>query len=184
MLRGHVYQCGHCQEKVFSYHSCRNRSCPKCHQAQTERWIEKQRGRLPVVSYFLVTFTLPAQLRPLARSHPKKIYSLLMKAAADALQKLAADPQYLGGRLGILSVLHTWTRAMLFHPHVHMLVTAGGLSSDHSSWIEPKHRQFLVAVEALSVIFPAKMCAGLKKAGMIGDVRALVSRTKTLVHGR
>src|SRR5438132_9009497 len=113
LLGGHLYQCGHCQEKVFSYHSCRNRSCPKCHQAQTERWIEKQRGRLPACSYFLVTFTLPAELRPLARTHPKKIYSLLMKAAADALQKLAADPQYLGARLGILAVLHTWTRAML-----------------------------------------------------------------------
>ena len=71
-------------------------TAPKCHQAQTERWIEKQRSRLPACSYFLVTFTLPAELRPLARTHPKKIYSLLMKAAADALQKLAADPQYLG----------------------------------------------------------------------------------------
>src|SRR5437773_3820522 len=141
---GHVYQCDHCQQNVFAFHSCGNRSCPKCHQNQTERWLEKQRGHLLPCSYFLVTFTLPAELRPLARSHPKKIYSLLMKAAADALQKLAKDPRYLGARIGALSVLHTWTRAMLFHPHVHMLVTAGGLSSDHSSWIEPKHRQFLV----------------------------------------
>ena len=83
---GHVYQCDHCREKVFSYHSCRNRSCPKCHQDQTERWLSQQRQRLLPCSYFLVTFTLPAQLRPLARSHPKKIYGLLMKAAADALQ--------------------------------------------------------------------------------------------------
>ena len=79
LLGGHVYQCGHCQEKIFSYHSCRNRSCPKCHPAQTQRWIDKQRRRLPACSYFLVTFTLPSELRPLARSHPKKIYSLLMK---------------------------------------------------------------------------------------------------------
>src|SRR5213080_839039 len=126
---GHVYQCDHCQQNVFAFHSCGNRSCPKCHKNQTERWLEKQRGHLLPCSYFLVTVTLPAELRPLARAHPKKIYSLLMKAAADALQKLAADPQYLGGRLGILAVLHTWTRAMLFHPHVHMLVTAGGLTS-------------------------------------------------------
>src|SRR5438552_9244633 len=182
LLGGHVYQCGHCQEKVFSYHSCRNRSCPKCHQAQTERWIEKQRGRLPACSYFLVTFTLPAELRPLARSHPKKINSLLMKAAADALQKLAADPRYLGARVGTLAVLHTWTRAMLFHPHVHMLVTAGGLSSDHSSWIEPKHRQFLVPVEALSVIFRAKICAGLKKAGLLGGVPPSLWKKNWVVH--
>ncbi len=96
-LGGHVYQCGHCQEKIFSYHSCRNRSCPKCHQTQTQRWLDKQRGRLPRCSYFLVTFTLPAGLRPLARSHPKKIYTLLMKAAADALQKLAADMSHSSG---------------------------------------------------------------------------------------
>src|SRR5438034_2244364 len=161
---GHVYQCDHCQQNVFAFHSCGNRSCPKCHQNQTERWLEKQRGHLLPCSYFLVTFTLPAELRPLARSHPKKIYSLLMKAAADALQKLAKDPRYLGARIGALSVLHTWTRAMLFHPHVHMLVTAGGLSSDHSSWIEPKHRQFLVPVEALSVIFQ-NLC-GIEKGGI------------------
>src|SRR2546427_580488 len=179
---GHVYQCDHCQQNVFAFHSCGNRSCPKCHQNQTERWLEKQRGHLLPCSYFLVTFTLPAELRPLARSHPKKIYSLLMKAAADALQKLAKDPRYLGARIGALSVLHTWTRAMLFHPHVHMLVTAGGLSSDHSSWIEPKHRQFLVPVEALSVIFRAKICAGLKKAGLLGGVPPSLWKKNWVVH--
>ena len=184
MLGGHVYLCDHCQEKIFSYHSCCNRSCPKCHQAQAERWIEKQRGRLPPCSYFLVTFTLPADLRPLARTHPKKIYSLLMKAAADALQKLAADPQYLGARLGILAVLHTWTRAMLFHPHVHMLVTAGGLCFDGQTWIEPKHPGFLVPVRALSVIFRAKFCAGLKKAGLLGCAEPSVWTKPWVVHSQ
>ena len=184
LLGGHVYQCGHCQEKVFSYHSCRNRSCPKCHQAQTERWIEKQRGRLPACSYFLVTFTLPAELRPLARTHPKKIYSLLMKAAADALQKLAADPQYLGARLGILAVLHTWTRAMLFHPHVHMLVTAGGLASDGQTWVDPKHPKFLVPDPALSIIFRAKFCDGLKKAGLLPHAPVSVWKKNWVVHSQ
>ena len=131
LLGGHVYQCDHCQEKIFSYHSCRNRSCPKCHQAQTERWIDKQRGRLPACSYFLVTFTLPAELRPLARSHPKKS----LRPADEGRRRCPSEagraiPSYLGARIGALAVLHTWTRAMLFHPHVHMLVTAGGLSPD------------------------------------------------------
>ena len=184
LLGGHVYQCGHCQEKIFSYHSCRNRSCPKCHQAQTQRWIDKQRGRLPACSYFLVTFTLPAELKPLARTHPRKIYGLLMKAAADALQKLAADPRYLGARLGALAVLHTWTRAMLFHPHVHMLVTAGGLAPDGETWIEPKHSGFLVPVRALSVIFRAKFCAGLKKAGLLSDVPVPVWKKNWVVHSQ
>jgi len=183
-LGGHVYQCDHCQEKIFSYHSCRNRSCPKCHQAQTERWLHKQHDRLPQCSYFLVTFTLPAQLRPVARSHPKKIYSLLMKAAADALQKLAADPQHLGARIGALAVLHTWTRAMLFHPHVHMLVTAGGLAPDGQSWVNPKHPLFLVPDPALSVIFRAKFCAALQKAGLLRFVPAAVWKTPWVVHSQ
>src|SRR5216117_3134002 len=181
---GHVYQCDHCQQNVFAFHSCGNRSCPKCHQNQTERWLEKQRGHLLPCSYFLVTFTLPAELRPLARSHPKKIYSLLMKAAADALQKLAADPQYLGGRLGILAVLHTWTRAMLFHPHVHMLVTAGGLAPDDQTWVEPKHPKFLVPDRALSIIFRAKFCAGLKRAGLLSNAPIPAWKKNWLVHSQ
>ena len=181
---GHVYQCDHCEQNVFSYHSCRNRSCPKCHRDQTERWLERQRGRLLPCSYFLVTFTLPSELRPLARSHPKKIYGLLMRAAADALQKLASDSRFLGARLGALAVLHTWTRAMLFHPHVHMLVTAGGLSADGSSWVDSKHPGFLVPVRALSVIFRAKFCAGLKKAGLLGEACPSVWKKKWVVHAQ
>jgi len=181
---GHVYRCDHCEQKVFSYHSCRNRSCPKCHQDQTERWLEQQRGRLLPCNYFLLTFTLPAQLRPLARSHPKKIYGLLMKAAAEALQKLVRDPRYVGARIGALAVLHTWTRAMLFHPHVHMLVTAGGLSSDGSSWVNLKNPRFLVPVSALSVIFRAKFCAALKKAGLLDGVPSSLWEKKWVVHSQ
>ena len=180
---GHVHQCDRCQEKVFSYHSCGNRTCPKCHQRQTDRWIEKQRGHLLPCSYFLVTFTLPGELRPLARSHPKTLYGLLMKAAADALQKLANDPRDLGARIGALAVLHTWTRAMLLHPHVHMLVTAGGLSSD-GAWIDSKHPRFLVPVQALSVIFHAKFCAGLKKAGLLGGLSPSLWKKKWVVHAK
>jgi hypothetical protein len=181
---GHVYQCDHCREKVFSYHSCRNRSCPKCHQEQTERWLSHQRQRLLSCSYFLVTFTLPAQLRPLARFHPKKIYGLLMKAAADALQTLAGHPSFLGARVGALAVLHTWTRAMLFHPHVHMLVTAGGLAADGQAWIDPKHPRFLVPDPALSEIFRAKFCAGLKKAGLLRFAPAAVWKIRWVVHSQ
>jgi len=131
-----------------------------------------------------VTFTLPAELRPLARSHPKKIYGLLMKAAADALQTLASDPSFLGARVGALAVLHTWTRAMLFHPHVHMLVTAGGLAADGQSWIDPKHPRFLVPDPALSEIFRAKFCAGLKKAGLLRFAPAAVWKIRWVVHSQ
>jgi hypothetical protein len=181
---GHIYQCDHCQEKIFSYHSCGNRSCPKCHQKQTERWLTAQRSRLLPCPYFLLTFTLPAQLRPLARSHPKPLYGLLMKAAAEALQTLAADPSLVGARLGALAVLHTWTRAMLFHPHVHLLVTAGGLSADGQSWVDPKHPQFLVPVRALSILFRAKFCDGLRKAGLLRFVPSAVWKLGWVVHSQ
>src|ERR671919_426430 len=125
-LGGHVHACDRCGTRQYSYHSCRNRHCPKCHGEQTDRWLDRQRARLLPCAYFLLTFTLPAELRALARAHQKLVYGVLMTAAAAALLKLAADPRYLGARPGLLAVLQTWTRALLYHPHVHMLVTAGG----------------------------------------------------------
>jgi hypothetical protein len=139
---GHLKQCDHCGRQVYAYHSCRNRHCPKCHGDQTERWLAQQQTRLLPCPYFLVTFTLPKELRLLAFGNQKKVYGLMMRCAAAALQKLALDPQYLGGRLGALAVLHTWTRAMLYHPHVHMLVTGGGLSADGKEWLASMHSAF------------------------------------------
>jgi len=181
---GHLHQCDSCDGKIYSYHSCRNRSCPKCHQDQTDRWIGQQRLRLPACDYYLLTFTLAAELRPLARAHPKKLYGLLIKAAADALQKLAQDPRYVGARLGMLAVLHTWTRAMLYHPHVHMLVTAGGLSLDGTCWIQPRNPAFLVPVRALSLIFRAKLCAALRRAGLLKKVPCTVWKKNWVVHSK
>lgn len=181
---GHVTQCDNreCGRMVYVYHSCGNRSCPKCHREQTERWLDKQRARLLPTLYYLLTFTLPKELRPVAFGHQKKIYGILMRCAAAALQKLAADSRYVGGRLGILGVLHTWTRAMLYHPHAHFLVTAGGLSRDGTQWIKPKSAAFLVPVQALSLIFRAKVCASLKKAGLLDQVPATVWKKKWVVH--
>lgn len=181
-LGGHVHQCDHCEQKVYSYHSCRNRSCPKCHRDQTDRWLRQQRQRLLPCSYYLITFTLPAPLRGLARSHPKIVYGLMMKSAANALLKLAADPRFLGARPGMLAVLHTWTRAMLYHPHVHMLVTAGGLSDEGKRWIPPRNPNFLVPVRALSLIFAAKMHDALAKAGLIDSVSSDVWKNHWVVH--
>lgn len=179
---GHLKQCDHCGRQVYAYHSCRNRHCPKCHGDQTERWLKQQQTRLLPCPYFLVTFTLPAELRPLAFGNQKKVYGLLMRSAATALQKLALDPRYVGGRLGILAVLHTWTRAMLYHPHVHMLVTGGGLSADGTKWLSAQHANYLVPEGALAVIFRAKLCAALKKAGLLHQVPRPVWRTQWVVH--
>src|SRR5882724_3667071 len=179
---GHLKQCDHCGGQVYAYHSCRNRHCPKCHGQQTERWLAQQQARLLPCSYFLLTFTLPAELRPLALANQKQVYGLLMRSAAAALQKLALDPRYLAGRLGCLAVLHTWTRAMLYHPHVHLLVTGGALSPDSKAWLPARHANYLVPVQALSLIFRAKFSAALKRAGLLDDVPPVVSRKDWVVH--
>ena len=133
-------------------------------------------------AYYLLTFTLPDQLRPLARSHQKTVYALLMKSAAAALLTLARDVRYVGGRLGCLAVLHTWTRDLRYHPHVHLLVTAGGLSADGTAWIAPTHSHYLVPVQALSRIFRAKMCAALNHAGLLDQVPRQIWPTPWVVH--
>jgi hypothetical protein len=181
---GQLTQCDHCERQVFRYHSCGNRHCPTCHGPHTERWLETQRAQFLPCPYYLVTCTLPRDLRALAFAHQRVVYGLLMRSAAAALQSLAADPRYVGARLGCLAVLHTWTRAMLYHPHVHLLVTAGGLSADGTHWIAPKHPAFLVPVEALSDIFRAKVCAGLQRAGLLDQVPPRIWTTPWVVHAQ
>jgi hypothetical protein len=181
---GQVYRCDHCGSEHYSYHSCGNRHCPKCHGQQTRRWLEKQRQRFLPCPYFLLTFTLPQALRTLVWSHQKDLYGLLLSSAASALQKLAWDPRYVGGRLASLAVLHTWTRALLYHPHVHLLVSAGGLAADGQQWRPPKHPAFLVPGRALSKIFRGKFRAGLKKLGLFGHVPPAVWSTPWVVQGQ
>ncbi len=188
-LGGHLEVCDRCKAQRYSYHSyhsCRNRHCPKCHGEQTRRWLDTQRSRLLPVPYYLVTFTLPADLRPLARAQPKVVYAILMTAAAAALSTLAVDPQFLGGQPGMMAVLHTWTRAMLFHPHAHFLVTAAGLSPDRQRWLSPHNPRFLVPAFALSVIFRAKVRDALAKKGLLGaaPATAWARDKKWVVHLR
>lgn len=164
---GRLYQCDHCGELHYSYYACGNRHCPKCHGHQTQRWLEKQRSHLLPGAYYFLTFTLPAGLRSLVYLHQKPLYNLLLQSAATALQKLAWDPQYIGGEPAILAVLHTWRRDLLFHPHVHLLASAGGLAADGKSWIPAKNPAFLVPGYALSKIFRGKFRAGLKRLGLL-----------------
>ena len=180
-LGGHLRACDQCAALRYSYHSCRNRHCPKCHTDQTQRWLKKQRARLLPCSYFLVTFTLPAELRALVRSHQKVLYRLLMTSAARALLKLTADPRYLGARPGLLAVLHTWTRSMIYHPHVHILVTAGGWR-DGQGWVPPVHPNFLVPGWALSILFRAKLRDAVRRAGLADLVPSDVWKKKWVVH--
>jgi hypothetical protein len=150
-MGGRLFACDHCDHQVYSYHSCRNRSCPKCHGADTEDWLKKRRKELLPVEYFHVVFTLPEELREHVRRHQKILYGIIIKAAAKSLVKLAADPHYVGGLIGVLAILHTWTRTLVYHPHVHCLVPAGGVSDDQE-WL-PARKNYLVPVRALSRIF-------------------------------
>jgi len=162
-LGGHVYCCDHCGEYTYAFHSCKNRSCPKCHTKQTQQWLEKRQLELLPVPYFHITLTIPEQLRALFRSHQKVCYSILMQSASQAIQELALDPKYCGGKVAILSVLHTWTQQMIFHPHVHCLVSAGGLSSDGQTWLTSS-AHYLMPVKALSKLFRGKCLAALRDA--------------------
>jgi hypothetical protein len=180
---GQLKQCDHCGGYVYAYHSCRNRHCPKCHGDQTSRWLERQQTRLLLPApYYQLIFTLPRELRALAYAHQKIVYGLLLRCAAAAVQQLARDPQYLGGQLGALAVLHTWTRDLRYHPHVHLLVTAGGLAPEGQQWLPTRHAAFLMPEGALAKIFRAKLCAALKRAGLLHQVPVTVWRKKWVVH--
>ena len=179
-LGGQVYFCKQCQAQRYSYHSCKNRHCPKCQNEQANDWLAAQQSLLLPVTHFLATFTLPAELRVLARSHQKTIYNLLFRASSAALLQLAQDSRFVGGRLGMVGVLHTWTRQLLFHPHVHYIVTGGGLNAD-GRW-RSSRKDFLVPVKALSPIFRAKFRDALKQTELFVQVPAQVWQKDWVVH--
>lgn len=181
-LGGQLYACPNCGEQRYSYHSCKNRHCPKCQNDQANQWLDQQKQRRLPVPHFLVTFTLPQQLRALARRHQRTLYNILFRASAEALQQLALDPRFLGARLGLVGVLHTWTRALLYHPHVHYIVTGGGLSQD-GTW-KYSREDFLVPVKALSLIFRAKFRDLLKKTELFDPVEARVWTKAWVVHSQ
>jgi hypothetical protein len=181
-LGGSLYACDHCDRLDYSYHSCRNRHCPKCQDDRAQAWLQRLRHRLLPCDHFLLTFTLPAQLRPLARSHQRLVYSILLREAAAAVQALANDPQWIGGRPAILAVLHTWSRTLAYHPHVHLLVSAGGLSPDGSAWLKPAHPRFLFPGYAVSSIFRAKVRDALRHAGLLQGTDPSVWTRRWIAH--
>jgi len=161
-LGGDVYYCENCGKYDYSYHSCRNRHCPKCQSNKSQEWLQKQMEKLLPVNYFFVTFTIPAELRFLCRSNQKLFYSIIIKAAAEALQTLLKDPKWAGGKSGFVGVLHTWTRQLLYHPHIHFIVPGGAFDVERNQWNKAGHK-FLVPVLALSNIFRAKFRDLLEK---------------------
>ena len=180
-MGGQLYFCDHCQELHYSYHSCKNRHCPKCQNDMTQDWIQKQRQLLLPVQHFLLTFTLPSTLRKITRSNQKTIYHILINSSASSLQKLAHDPRFIGGKLAMIGVLHTWDRKRGYHPHIHFLIPGAALSPDHSTWL-PAREDFLLPVKPLSLIFRATFRDQLKKTPLYDSVPKETWKKDWVVH--
>jgi Putative transposase/Transposase zinc-binding domain len=169
-LGGHRDRCVRCGHRAISYNSCRNRHCPKCQTGARNRWLAERSKELLPVRYVHVVFTLPHQLAPLAYQNKRLIYRLLFQASAATLLEVAADPRHLGAQIGFLSVLHTWGQNLQHHPHVHCVIPAGGLSADHTRWIQPRY-PFFLPIKILSRVFRGKFVAGLRRAFQQGKLR-------------
>jgi len=162
-MGGHAYSCEDCGRRFYVYHGCRNRSCPACHTRQTQQWLDARTAELLPCPYYHVTVTVPAQLRDVLRSNQSEGYGLLIRAAAEAVITLCRDKRYMGATPAVLAVFHTWTAAMDYHPHVHLLVSGGGIGHDRATWRQAKH-PFLVPVRALSRLVRGKFHDALNKA--------------------
>ncbi len=151
-LGGHTRVCSDCQYTSHSYNSCRNRNCPKCQFLKQAQWVDRLAANLPAVRHFHIVFTIPDTLNSLFLLNQKVAYSLLFKAAGKTLLQSAWNSKYLGAQAGGVGILHTWGQNLSYHPHVHLIVPAGGLSDDETEWI-PSARNFFVPVKVMSATF-------------------------------
>jgi hypothetical protein len=160
VLGGHLEVCPQCGDEHPVYNSCRNRHCPSCQAMKQAQWIAARQERVLPTHYFHLVFTLPARLRPLALRNRTRLFDLLFAAASQTLLELGRDPGRLGGTPAITAVLHTWTRALAFHPHLHCIVAGGGLTADGTRWMAAR-RRYLFPAKVLSRLFRGKFLAGL-----------------------
>ena len=171
-LGGHIDQCDSCGHVRISYNSCRNRHCPKCQCLRKEEWLEARKAELLAVKHFHIVFTLPHELHPLLRSNEALTYNILFQAAAQTLVQLGKEKKYLDAQIGLIAVLHTWGQNLMYHPHLHCLVPAGGLSPDGKKWI-PNRKNFFLPIKVVSKLFRGKFLALLKKAFKQGKLNCL-----------
>jgi len=167
-LGGHVQACPDGHVARVWYNSCRHRSCPQCAYLQTERWLARQRARLLACDYYHVIFTLPHALNPLWLANVQVMTTLVFQAVRDTLCTLLADPKYLGAQPGIIAALHTWSQTLVLHPHVHCLVTGGGLTPT-GQWVAVRNG-FLLPARVVMAVFRGKMLAAIRQAWAHGTV--------------
>lgn len=168
-LGGHLDECDSCGHQRISYNSCRDRHCPKCQNTARAEWITERLERLLPIPYFHVVFTIPDELNPLALRNKKALFKILFAAASKSLLAIARDEKHLGAQVGFTMVLHTWGQNLLFHPHVHCVVTGGGLSSDGTRWIAAWEK-YLLPVKVLGRLFRGKFLAALDQAYRDGEL--------------
>jgi len=161
-MGGRVHRCGGCGRNHYAYHSCNHRSCPKCGARDQQEWTARQEARLLPVPYFMVTFTLPAELRPLCRARPEVLYDLMLRESAAALQDLIATKHH-GAKGGFTSVLHTWGRQIQHHPHVHLIVPAVAIHPESGRLVRPAKDDFLVHFRPLAARFRSRLHAALRR---------------------
>ncbi|MDA8155049.1 MAG: IS91 family transposase [Actinomycetota bacterium] len=162
-LGGHVDECDSCGHLEISYNSCRNRHCPKCQTWRKEKWIQDRAADLLPIQYFHVVFTIPAELNPLVQRNQKVMYNILFRSVSETLIELGNDPKWLGARIGFISILHTWGQNLMDHPHIHCVVTGGGLSPEEDKWISCRNG-FFIPVRVMSELFKGKFLDYLKDA--------------------
>ena len=180
-----LYQCQSCRKTDLVNRSCGNRHCPNCQHHKTQKWLAKQLDRHLPGPHFMITFTVPENLRDFIRSHQRVSYEAMFRASSQALKLLAKDERFIGTNLpGFSAVLHTWGRQLHFHPHIHCLVPGGGLSKDRSGWLASRS-DFYVPVRALCLIYHEKFKEQMKKAQLLPfiDPRTLVGVTCTGCNG-
>lgn len=163
-LGGHVVACDHCDHQRISYNSCRNRHCPKCQALTRAQWLERREAELLPIPYFHLVFTLPPEIANLAPQNKRLLYGMLFEAASRTIAEVAANPRHLGAHnVGILAVLHTWGQNLMHHPHLHCVVSGGGLATDGQRWVASKSYYFL-PVRVLSRVFRRNYCQLLRHA--------------------
>ncbi|HET55228.1 MAG TPA: IS91 family transposase [Ignavibacteria bacterium] len=163
VIGGNTQECDNCGHIRQSYNSCRNRHCPKCQYIKQQKWVDKLASNLPPTKCFHLVFTVPHCLNKLFYINQAVAYSLLFKAAGKSLQQTASNPDFLGAEVGAVGILHTWGQNLSYHPHIHMIVPAGGLDEDMGQWIVSK-RKFFVPIKAISKVFRGILCSLLANA--------------------
>lgn len=158
--------CPNCEEQVFVPHSCGHRLCPHCQHHESQQWLKRQRQALVPGQYFLLTFTLPAEFRALAFAHQQTLYGLLMQCAWQTLQTFSLNDKQLQGMPGAVAVLHTHSRRLDYHPHVHCVVPAAAINTEQRRWRTKAGKRYLFNHQALATVFRAKLLAGLTAAGL------------------